>query len=93
MPREANTVAAIRRALLDRGAFVVKLHGGAMQRAGLPDLVVIYRGRTYWFEVKQPGGRPTPLQAATIDAIRAAGGAAYVVTSVAEALRIVDAGD
>lgn len=90
MPREANTVAAIRRALLDRGAFVVKLHGGPHQRAGLPDLVVIYRGRTYWFEVKQPGGRPTPLQAATIDAIRAAGGAAYVVTSVAEALRIVD---
>lgn len=93
MPREANTVAAIRRALLDRGAFVVKLHGGAMQRAGLPDLLVVYAGRTLWLEVKQPGGRPTPLQAATIDAIRAAGGAAYVVTSVAEALRIVDAGD
>lgn len=34
-----------------------------------------------------------PREANTVAAIRAAGGAAYIVTSVAEALRIVDAGD
>jgi hypothetical protein len=62
----------------------LKIHGGPMQRAGVPDLMVIYHGRVLFFELKTPGNPPTPLQSETIHRILHAGGFATVVTSVEE---------
>jgi hypothetical protein len=87
MTPEGKVTAAIVRELKRRKArgesiFWLKIHGGPMQRAGVPDLVVIYRGQTYWVEIKAPGGRATPFQLYTIQSIVDAGGVAAVVTTL-----------
>jgi hypothetical protein len=69
--------------------FCWKEHGGAYGTAGIPDIICCYRGRFVAFEVKQPGGRPTALQAATIAKIQAADGVAHVVTSASEVRHIL----
>ena len=61
--------------------------------AGLPDiLVALHRppGRGHWVEMKRPGERPTRLQLATHRALRAAGFAVTVATSVEEAVEAVE---
>ena len=44
----------------------IKLHGSPLQRAGLPDILLLMwglpRGEVIWIEVKRPGEEPTPLQ-------------------------------
>ena len=55
-------------------------------RTGSPDLIACVRGRFVALEVKLPGQSPRPDQKAFLEAIRASGGEAYVVTSVDEAL-------
>lgn len=67
---------------LGRRVWWTKLHGGPMQRAGLPDLLIVYEGRTIFCEVKRPGESPTPLQMDTLGKIDRAGAATCVVTSV-----------
>ena len=64
--------------------FCFKTHGGMYSAAGIPDILCCHNGIFYAFEVKTPAGRVTPLQESTIQKIRAAGGNAYVVRSVAE---------
>lgn len=39
-----------------------KLHGGPTQTSGLPDLIFIYLGVTYYVEVKTEKGKTTKLQ-------------------------------
>lgn len=70
-------------ALRGIGAQVFRLHTA---RPGVPDLVVVWRGRTVFMEVKAPGGRLSPAQCETCAAIEAAGGQVAVVRSVDEAL-------
>ena len=67
----------------------VKIAGGPWQRAGLPDLCVVYRGQTLFVEVKKSPNVLTLLQIETIRAIRHAGVAAEVVWSVAEFRRVL----
>lgn len=62
--------------------FFWKEHGGQYGTAGIPDIIVCYRGRFVAFEAKVGRNKPTKLQAATIEAIRKAGGIAAVVYSV-----------
>ena len=45
MQPEARIGHAIRKALEARGAFVFKVHGSDMMRAGLPDLIVCHNPR------------------------------------------------
>jgi hypothetical protein len=91
MTPEARITTSIIRALRKRKAgghclFFVKLHGGPMQKAGLPDLLVVYKGRAYFFEVKRPGGKATPLQEHTLAELWVAGAVACVVNSADEVL-------
>ncbi len=67
----------------------VKLHGGPMQKKGLPDLLVVYQGRAVFMEVKAPGGEATKLQAHIIKQLQAAGAKAEVVTSVHAARQLL----
>lgn len=73
MPRESVLVTQIVKYLRAHGAFVEKIHGGPTQRAGLPDLTVIYQGKAIWLEVKVPGEKATPIQAQVLEEIRQAG--------------------
>lgn len=70
------------------GSWIVKIHGGPMQPAGIPDLVGVISGRFVGLEVKLPDGdhELTKLQESQLRAIRAAGGIGAVVTSPEEAL-------
>ncbi|MGF7142811.1 Holliday junction resolvase [Anaerotaenia torta] len=80
---EKNIVAAILRHLKARPrCFVWKTHGGIYGTSGLPDVIACVDGRFAAFEVKQPGGKLTALQEATIRKIHAAGGLACMATSV-----------
>ncbi len=62
-----------------------KVHGHPMQIAGIPDIAIVFHGLAIYLEVKAPGGRVSPLQEHRMKQIRAAGGIAEVVRSVAEA--------
>lgn len=73
------------------GALVVPQVAGPMRTAGVSDLLVCYRGWFIAFEVKRPGGKPTPTQLRFLDRVRAAEGLGYVVSSVAEVERILTA--
>lgn len=95
MPEQPETrlVREIRKALLKQwpGSWIVKIHGGPMQQAGIPDLLCCVEGRFVALEVKLPtGNHPVSrLQAAQLERIDRAGGIAYVVRSPAEALERV----
>ena len=71
--------------------FFWKEHGGMYGSAGIPDLVVCYKGRFIAFEVKVGKNKPTVLQEATIRQILRAGGYAVVVRTVEEVKEIIQA--
>lgn len=75
----------IKKALVARGWFCEKMELPA--RNGACDLLCLRRGRVALLEVKKPGEKPRPLQAEFIAEWKANGGEAYVVESVADALR------
>lgn len=72
----------IAKAIKRRGGWSVKFHGTAATRKGVPDRLCCYRGYFIAIEVKQPGGKPTPLQAHELEQIAEAGGIAIVATDV-----------
>lgn len=79
-------------ALHQVGAVVIDVHA----LPGALDLLVAYRGILMLLEIKD-GTKPksaqklTPMEVATIEAIRAVGGRVEVVTSVDDALRAIGA--
>jgi hypothetical protein len=81
-------------AIRARGGFAFKLHGSAMMMVGLPDVCACYRGFFMGLETKMPGEPGArPAQRRRIQQIRAAGGISYVVRSVRDAHRVMDAID
>ena len=88
--KESDIVAAILRYLKTvPGCFAWKTHGGMYGTAGIPDIIACVEGRFFAFEVKTQSGKVTPIQAATIQKILAAGGMAAVVRSVDEVRAIL----
>jgi hypothetical protein len=67
-----------------------KVHGSRWQKAGVPDLCIVYRGWAVYLEVKQEGKEPTSLQRHTMKQIKAAGGTAEVVRSVEDTQEILE---
>jgi hypothetical protein len=74
-----------------KDCFYWKEHGGYYGTAGIPDIIVCYRGRFIAFEVKAGGNQPTALQKITIRKILKAGGYALVVRSVEEVTQVIEA--
>lgn len=81
-----------------KGCFVLKIHGGPMQVTGIPDLLVFHDGNTYALEVKvqrvgesveRARGRVTSVQRKMIANFRKVGISADCVTSIAEALAVM----
>lgn len=64
--------------------FYFKTHGGPYQRAGLPDIIGLHRGRFIGIEVKIPGEEDSlsKLQEKTLALIRSFGGVGFMTTSV-----------
>lgn len=75
--------------LRSMGAWVFKVHGSPYQRAGVPDLLVGYKGQLYALEVKRPGQRLSAIQTKIIEEIRASGCIAGRVESIEEAEEMV----
>lgn len=73
------------------GAYSVKLV--AVNRAGVPDILVCIDGKFVGIEVKRPGKEATPLQFHHLRRIEEAGGVAFVAHGVDEVReRLVEAG-
>jgi len=87
---EAALQRKIQAALRERGAKVIKIHGGPYSVVGTPDLIGALGGRSFAIEVKRPGERPSAKQQAELAAWAAQGWATGVACSVQEALAIVD---
>lgn len=83
----------IKRLRQERPGFWVVLHGSAMQKAGMPDILGCYKGRYVGLEVKTPDNKAgaTQKQAYTLEEITRAGGIAGVISSVEQALDLVPA--
>lgn len=71
--------------------FFWKEHGGMYGTAGIPDIIVCYRGRFIAFECKVGKNKPTVLQEMTIRQIVKSGGYATVVKTVEEVRSIITA--
>lgn len=68
------------RAYLDEiGAWYLKTISNGYQRAGVPDLLICYKGRFLGVELKATRGRTTPLQEHELKCIRASGGFGMVL--------------
>jgi Holliday junction resolvase len=74
-----------------RGVWYLKVHGGAFQPAGVPDILCCVNGRFVAIEVKRPGGIISPLQKFNIEHIHTSGGHAFVAYSVEDVKRELDA--
>lgn len=74
------------------GSWVVKIHGGPYQVAGIPDLIGCVEGRFVGIEVKVPGKEDTltPRQARTLELLRSARGIAFVATSPKQAVTVLE---
>lgn len=70
--------------------FFWKEHGGQYGTAGIPDLIVCYKGKFIAFECKRPGGKPTLLQKITISKIKRASGIVRIVTSLEEVIEVIE---
>lgn len=55
-----------------------RIHG-SMYGVGLPDVVLIIDGRTFWLEFKRANGRLSGVQKSVLQGIREAGGTGYAV--------------
>jgi len=100
---ETGLVKAIVRAVKKQypTAWIVKIHGGPMQMAGIPDLLICVHGLLVGAEAKhqKPGeseeharGRATPVQRNMIHLINRAGGMAGVVLTPEETLELIARG-
>lgn len=89
---ETRIVASIKKELKARGAFCFKVHGSEHMMAGLPDLIVCYKGLFIGLEVKTPVGVVSAVQHYVHGQIRSPGadGIAEVVTSAAEVVAILN---
>ncbi|QGZ16788.1 hypothetical protein PBI_DEWDROP_141 [Microbacterium phage Dewdrop] len=80
-------------------SWIMKVHGGPMQVAGIPDLLIVVHGLLIGAEVKHQKpreseeharGRATPIQRAQIEKLRKAGATADVVLSAQETLALIE---
>ena len=70
--------------------FYWKEHGGQFGTAGIPDIIVCYKGRFVAFECKKPGRKTTILKKITLNKINKAKGIATIVTSVEQVKEVIE---
>lgn len=66
--------------LKNKGAWFIKYWGGGkFTKAGIPDLLICYKGRFIAVEVKAANGKPSDLQLYHLKKIEEAGGKAFLL--------------
>lgn len=90
MAHETAVKDKIEALLRERKIWFVKVHGEAMQKRGIPDLICCYEGRFVALEVKDKGNFATPLQRYELARIAKAGGEQAVVYSVADVEKVLE---
>lgn len=70
--------------------FYWKEHGGQFGTAGIPDIIVCYKGRFIAFECKRKNDKLTILQKITLNKMLKAGGIALVVTDVKQVKEVIE---
>ena len=63
------------------------VHGNAFIEVGTPDIVGCYRGKTFVFECKLPGEKPTKIQSYRLQEWGESGAITAVVCNVEDAIR------
>ena len=81
---ETQLTRRIRDRVHKRGGMSYKLHGGPYMEAGVPDLIIVYRGNVLFAEVKVPGNSPTLHQSRQLNRLAGHGAMAMVVRTVEE---------
>jgi hypothetical protein len=90
--KESTITAAIMRWLhAQPDVYAFKVHGHAMMRVGIPDIVASVGGLAVYLEVKTEKGIVTKRQLAEHDLIDASGAICAVVRSLADAQEFVGA--
>lgn len=80
MAEEKNFENKIKKYLKNKGAWFIKYWAGAAPtKAGVPDLLVCYKGKFIAIEVKATNGKPSDLQLYNIRKINDAGGKAFLL--------------
>lgn len=79
MAAEKNFENRLKKFLKDKGCWVLKTWGGGLQRSGIPDLLVCYKGLFIAIELKAPKGKPSDLQMWNLSKIHDAGGFAWLL--------------
>jgi len=70
------------------GAYTIKTI--RTNRAGTPDIIACLDGRFIAIEVKRKGNKPTPLQLAKIEQIRASGGITFIAYSKDDVVKCLE---
>ena len=79
MARESVFQRRLIKKLEERGAYVVNIWGNGFMKAGIPDLLVCYKGHFLGLELKTDTGKPSELQLAHLKMIHKAGGMSMLV--------------
>lgn len=93
IPKESYFQTRIKQGIKARypESYVCKISQGPYSEGGIPDVMCIYRGHYFGFEVKRPlVGVESKLQQEAIRRINAAGGTAAFVRWPEEAYEIID---
>ena len=69
--------------------YLRKIHQSMYSHAGIPDVLVCYRGKLVGIEIKTLTGKPTKLQWRELKLIREAGGVATICFGVEDIERVI----
>ncbi len=58
---------------------IFKNWGSGLGKSGRPDLEIVYNGKTWYIEAKDPKGRLSSIQTVRIEKFKAAGVTVYVI--------------
>lgn len=88
---ETKLYKKVRKALLAEfpGIYLVKVHGGPYQEAGVPDIIGCYKGAFFAIELKVGNNTASAAQEVHLSRIAAAGGTGDVSYSVEKSVQIV----
>ena len=79
MTPEAKVKAKLYKVLKEWGVYYFSPVTGGYGKSGVPDIICCYKGRFIAIECKAGKNKPTPLQEAEMEKIRAAHGVAAVI--------------
>lgn len=88
--RESSLQRKVKDYLKAHGGWLFKVHGGPYQKSGVPDILYLYKGILYGFELKRDEKEePSELQKLNIRQINENGGVASVVWTLEQIKDII----